>query len=72
MKIILFVILYFTISLSTLKADNHIKTNPITTPMEPKGLWELNRDDPKNGEFSKSGFDAKTFELFAFAAAGMK
>ena len=38
MKIILFVILYFTISLSTLKADNHIKTNPITTPMEPEAF----------------------------------
>ena len=38
MKIILFVILYFTISLSTLIADNHIKTNPITTPMEPEAF----------------------------------
>ena len=38
MKIILFVIVFLTISLSTLKADGHIKTNPITTPMEPEAF----------------------------------
>ena len=75
MKIILFVILYFTISLSTLKADNHIKTNPITTPMEPEAfLGAYTEMILKMANFQKkSGFDAKTFELFALsAAAGMK
>ena len=75
MKIILFVILYFTISLSTLKADNHIKTNPITTPMEPEAFMGAYTEMIlKMASFQKkSGFDAKTFELFALsAAAGMK
>ena len=75
MKIILFVILYFTISLSTLKADDHIKTNPITTPMEPEAfLGAYTEMILKMANFQKeSGFDAKTFELFALsAAAGMK
>ena len=75
MKIILFVILYFTISLSTLKADNHIKTNPITTPMEPEAfMGSYTEMILKMANFQKkSGFDAKTFELFALsAAAGMK
>ena len=75
MKIILFVILYFTISLSTLIADNHIKTNPITTPMEIlKHFGVYTEMILKMANFQKeSGFDAKTFELFALsAAAGMK
>ena len=75
MKIILFVILYCTISLSTLKADDHIKTNPITTPMEPEAfLGAYTEMILKMANFQKeSGFDAKTFELFALsAAAGMK
>ena len=75
MKIILFVLLYFTISLSTLKADDHIKTNPITTPMEPEAfLGAYTEMILKMANFQKeSGFDAKTFELFALsAAAGMK
>ena len=75
MKIILFVILYFTISLSTLKAEDHIKTNPITTPMEPEAfLGAYTEMILKMANFQKeSGFDAKTFELFALsAAAGMK
>ena len=75
MKIILFVILYFTISLSTLKADDHIKTNPITTPMEPEAFLGVYTEMIlKMANFQKeSGFDAKTFELFALsAAAGMK
>jgi AhpD family alkylhydroperoxidase len=75
MKIILFVILYLIISLSTLKADNHIKTNPITTPMEPEAfMGSYTEMILKMANFQKkSGFDAKTFELFALsAAAGMK
>ena len=75
MKIILFVILYLIISLSTLKADDHIKTNPITTPMEPEAfLGAYTEMILKMANFQKeSGFDAKTFELFALsAAAGMK
>ena len=75
MKIILFVILYLIISLSTLKADNHIKTNPITTPMEPEAFMGAYTEMIlKMASFQKkSGFDAKTFELFALsAAAGMK
>ena len=75
MKIILFVILYFTISLSALKADDHVKTNPITTPMEPEAfLGAYTEMILKMANFQKeSGFDAKTFELFALsAAAGMK
>ena len=75
MKIILFAIVFFTISLSALKADSHIKTNPITTPMEPEAfLGAYTEMVLKMAAFQKeSGFDAKTFELFALsAAAGMK
>ena len=62
-------------SISFLNADNHIKTNPITTPMEPEAfLGAYTEMVLKMAEFQKrSGFDAKTFELFALsAAAGMK
>ena len=75
MKTLLFVIVSFSISLSTLKADGHVKTNPITTPMEPQAfLGAYTEMVLKMATFQKkSGFDAKTFELFALsAAAGMK
>ena len=75
MKIILFVIVSFTILLCTLRSDDHIKTNPITTPMEPEAfLGAYTEMVLKMAVFQKeSGFDAKTFELFALsAAAGMK
>ena len=75
MKIILFVIVSFTILLCTLRSDDHIKTNPITTPMEPEAfLGAYTEMVLKMAAFQKgSGFDAKTFELFALsAAAGMK
>ena len=75
MKIILFVIVYFTILLCTLSSNDHIKTNPITTPMEPQAfLGAYTEMVLKMAAFQKkSGFDAKTFELFALsAAAGMK
>ena len=75
MKIILFVIVFFSISLCTLRSDNHIKTNPITTPMEPEAfLGAYTEMVLKMSAFQKkSGFDAKIFELFALsAAAGMK
>ena len=75
MKIILFVIVSFTILLCTLRSDDHIKTNPITTPMEPGSfLGAYTEMVLKMATFQKkSGFDAKTFELFALsAAAGMK
>ena len=32
------IILYLIFCYSYLKADNHIKTNPITTPMEPQAF----------------------------------
>ena len=75
MKIILFAIVFLTISLSALKADSHVKTNPITTPMEPQAfLGAYTEMILKMAEFQKeSGFNAKIFELFALsAAAGMK
>ena len=75
MKILLFVIIYFTISLSILRAEDPIKTNPITTPMEPQAfLGAYTEMVLKMATFQKkSGFDSKTFELFALsAAAGMK
>ena len=77
MKTLLFLIVSFTISLSTLNADSHshIKTNPITTPMEPQAfLGAYTEMVLKMATFQKkSGFDSKTFELFALsAAAGMK
>ena len=75
MKTLLFVIVFFTISLSILKANDHIKTNPITTPMEPQAfLGAYTEMVLKMAAFQeKSGFDAKIFELFALsAAAGMK
>ena len=75
MKKIIFFILSLIFLISLLKADNHIKTNPITTPMEPEAfLGAYTEMVLKMAEFQKrSGFDAKTFELFALsAAAGMK
>mgnify|MGYP001375179103 CR=1 FL=1 len=75
MKTLLFVIVFFSISLSILKANDHIKTNPITTPMEPQAfLGAYTEMVLKMAAFQeKSGFDAKIFELFALsAAAGMK
>ena len=75
MKILLFIIISFTILLTTIRADDHIKTNPITTPMEPEAfLGAYTEMVLKMASFQKkSGFSAKTFELFALsAAAGMK
>ena len=71
MKIILFVIVFFSISLCTLRSDNHIKTNPITTPMEPEAfLGAYTEMVLKMSAFQKkSSFDAKIFELFALSAA---
>ena len=69
------IILYLIFCYSYLKADNHIKTNPITTPMEPQAfLGAYTEMVLKMAEFQeRSGFDSKTFELFALsAAAGMK
>ena len=75
MKKIILITLSLIFSISFLNADNHIKTNPITTPMEPEAfLGAYTEMVLKMAEFQKrSGFDAKTFELFALsAAAGMK
>ena len=75
MKKIIFITISIIFINSFLKADNHIKTNPITTPMEPEAfLGAYTEMVLKMAEFQKrSGFDAKTFELFALsAAAGMK
>ena len=71
MKIILFVIVFFSISLCNLRSDNHIKTNPITTPMEPEAfLGAYTEMVLKMSAFQKkSSFDAKIFELFALSAA---
>ena len=72
-KIFITISLIFLISL--LKAENHIKTNPITTPMEPEAFVGAYKEMVlKMAEFQKIlGFDAKTSELFALsAAAGMK
>ena len=75
MKKIILIIISLIFSISYLNADNHIKTNPITTPMEPEAfLGSYTEIVLKMAEFQKrSSFDAKTFELFALsAAAGMK
>ena len=75
MKKITLIIISLIFSISFLNADNHVKTNPITTPMEPEAfLGAYTEIVLKMSEFQKrSGFDAKTFELFALsAAAGMK
>ena len=75
MKILLPIVTILIISISHLIADNKVKTNPITTPMEPESfLGAYTEIVLKMAEFQKrSGFDAKTFELFALsAAAGMK
>ena len=75
MKTIILIIIISTLSLSVSKANDDIKTNPITTPMEPEAfLGAYTEMVLKMAEFQKrSGFDAKTFELFALsAAAGMK
>ena len=75
MKKIILITISLIFSISFLNADNHIKTNPITTPMEPEAfLGAYTEMILKMAEFQKrSGFDAKTFELFALsAAAGMK
>ena len=75
MKKIILITISLIFSISFLNADNHIKTNPITTPMEPEAfLGAYTEMVLKMAEFQKrSGFDAKTFELFALsAAAGMK
>ena len=75
MKKIIFITVSLIFLISFLKADNHIKTNPITTPMEPEAfLGAYTEMVLKMAEFQKrSGFDSKTFELFALsAAAGMK
>ena len=75
MKKIILITVSLIFLISFLKADNHIKTNPITTPMEPEAfLGAYTEMVLKMAEFQKrSGFDAKTFELFALsAAAGMK
>ena len=75
MKKIILITISLIFSISFLNAENHIKTNPITTPMEPEAfLGAYTEMVLKMAEFQKrSGFDAKTFELFALsAAAGMK
>ena len=75
MKKIIFITISLIFLISFLKADNHIKTNPITTPMEPEAfLGAYTEMVLKMAEFQKnSGFDAKIFNLFALsAAAGMK
>ena len=38
MKKIILITISLIFSISFLKADNHIKTNPITTPMEPEAF----------------------------------
>ena len=38
MKKIIFITVSLIFLISFLKADNHIKTNPITTPMEPEAF----------------------------------
>ena len=75
MKILQLTAIILIISIPYLSADNKIKTNPITSPMEPSSfLGAYTEIVLKMAEFQKrSGFDAKTFELFALsAAAGMK
>ena len=75
MKILQLTVTILIISIPYLNADNKVKTNPITTPMEPNSfLGAYTEIVLKMAEFQKrSGFDAKTFELFALsAAAGMK
>ena len=68
MKKIILITISLVFSISFLNADNHVKTNPITTPMEPDAFLGAYTEFQK-----RSGFDAKTFELFALsAAAGMK
>ena len=71
MKKIILITVSLIFLISFLKADNHIKTNPITTPMEPEAfLGAYTEMVLKMAEFQKrSGFDAKTFELFALSAA---
>ena len=75
MKKLIPLVIIMTFMILNLKADENIKTNPITTPMEPEAfLGGYTEIVLKMAEFQKrSGFDAKTFELFALsAAAAMK
>ena len=57
MKIITFITVSLIFLISFLKADNHIKTNPITTPMEPEAfLGAYTEMVLKMAEFQKAWF----------------